>query len=347
MAMRHRYTRGCAALAVLAAAAMAALGGGPAGAVRWGEDYFPNVPVVTHDGKTVRFYDDLVRGRIVVVNFIYVTCPDLCSLSTARMARLRDMLGDAVGRDVFIYSVTIDPENDTPEVMRQYADAFDAGDGWLFLTGKPDDIHLLRWKLGERARTLSEHRSDMVLGNDATGEWRRISVMGNLKIVAQTVLEMDPEVRERVRPVSTDSLKRTRDDYRIENRPGEALYLKACSFCHTIGNGDRFGPDLKGVTARRDRDWLVRMLMDPDLMRKEKDPIALDLAARYPGVTMPYLGLSEADAEDVISYISTETERLGDLADSAGPEPGHDHHDHTHDHHKQSPLSESGMEETR
>lgn len=331
--MTRRKLWGFATPAVLAAAILGTLAGGPASAARWGEDYFPNFPVVTHEGKTVRFYDDLIRGKIVVINFIYTNCPDICSLSTARMAQVREWLGDAVGSKIFIYSITLDPENDTPEALRKYAEAFGAGNGWLFVTGKPEDIHTIRWKLGERSRYLAEHRSDMVMGNDSTGFWRRISLMGNLKVLTEQVRDMDPAWRAHKRAVSTESLRKTKQDYVIADRPGEALYLKACSYCHTVGVGDRIGPDLEDVTNRRDHEWLVRFLVAPDEVRASGDPVAAALGARFDGVNMPNLGLSKADAEDLIAYLEVETDRVHA---ARLPEPdeehGHDHASHEHVH---------------
>ena len=312
--MRRSLLWTIAAFTVLTVSTLGTFGGDTAWAARRGANYFSNLPVVTHEGKTLRFYDDLIKGKIVVINFVYTTCPDICSLSTARMAQVVKWLGERVGRDIFIYSITLDPGRDTPEVLAKYAKAFSAGPGWLFLTGKPEDIRLIRWKLGERSRTLSEHRPHMQIGNDRTGEWRRMSVMGSLKLVTQRILEMDPKWRAKKRAVSVESLKKTPRDYRIGNRPGEALYIKACAACHTVGKGNRVGPDLKGVTARRDRAWLIRYLVAPDVLRAQKDPIAVELDAKYEGVRMPNLGLSETDAGDVIvhlEYLETQMKRLG------------------------------------
>lgn len=75
----------------------------------WGANYFPNVPLVTQDGKTVHFYSDLLKGKMVVINFIYTKCRDSCPMETAKLAQVQRMLGDRVGRDVFFYSVSIDP----------------------------------------------------------------------------------------------------------------------------------------------------------------------------------------------------------------------------------------------
>lgn len=323
-----------AALTALAVSTLGSFGGDTASAARRGANYFTNLPVVTHEGKTLRFYDDLIEGKIVVINFVYTSCPDLCSLATSRMALvqkwLSEQLGERLGRDVFIYSISLDPENDSPEVLKEYAEAFNIGPGWLFLTGKPEDIKLIRWKLGERSRYLAEHRTDMVLGNGTTGEWRRTSLMGNLRLLTQEILEMDPKRRAQRRTVSAKTLEKTSRDYRLDNHPGEALYLKGCSTCHSIGKGDRVGPDLKGVTTRRDRAWLIRFLVAPDVLRAQKDPIAVELDARYKGVSMPNLGLSEVDAGDIIVYLEAQMKRLSAEAGLAKPEAGHDHHDHKH-----------------
>src|SRR5260221_10368088 len=85
---------------------------------RWGADYFPNVPLTTQDGVRVRFYDDLIKGKIVAINLIYTTCKYACPLETARLSQVAKLLGDRMGRDVFFYSITIDPDHDTPEVLK-------------------------------------------------------------------------------------------------------------------------------------------------------------------------------------------------------------------------------------
>src|SRR5262249_43440432 len=108
-----------AAFAAAAALATAVPGGLQAQGRPCGENYFPNLSVVTHEGKPVRFYDDLIKGKMVIVSFIYTSCPDICPLSTARMAQVEDKLGDRVGRDIFIISMTVDPENDTPDRLKE------------------------------------------------------------------------------------------------------------------------------------------------------------------------------------------------------------------------------------
>src|SRR5262245_43126643 len=117
------------AVAILSVGLAAA--GGP-----WGSDYFPNVPLITQDGTTVHFYDDLLKGKKVAVNLIYTSCKDECPLETARLVQVQRLLGDRVGKDVFFYSISIDPKRDTPGVLKAYAEKFGVGPGWLFLTGE-------------------------------------------------------------------------------------------------------------------------------------------------------------------------------------------------------------------
>src|SRR4051794_20248844 len=99
-----------AGIALLAALILSVPDSSNAQGRRWGEGYFPNLPVVTQDGKTLRFYDDVIKGKIVLVSFIYTSCPDICPLTTARLTQVEDKLGDMVGRDIFFVSLTVDPE---------------------------------------------------------------------------------------------------------------------------------------------------------------------------------------------------------------------------------------------
>ncbi len=268
----------------------------------WNAEYFPNVPVVAHDGRTFRFYDDLVKDKIVVVSFIYTSCSNICPLMTARLAQVKELVGERVGRDVVFLSITIDPLIDGPDVLRTYAETYGAGPGWLFLTGEPDDIDLIRRKLGERSRQKAEHRTDVILGNDMTGEWGRDSAFTEIEVLAENIRRMDPAWRAIAREPAPSEL--SDQAYTLAGTPGAALWAKACASCHTVGGGDRIGPDLARLAQRRDDAWLRRFLAAPDEMRAAGDPIALELDARYPGVRMPNLSLSSADIDDLLAYLA-------------------------------------------
>ncbi|MBR0975131.1 MULTISPECIES: SCO family protein [Bradyrhizobium] len=289
---------------------------------RWKEGYIPNVPVVTQDGRTLLFYDDVMKGRISIISFIYTSCRDICPVVTARLSQLEDNLGDSAGRDYFFVSISIDPLNDTPDKLKEYSKAFGIGSRWLFLTGKAQDIELIRHRLGERSRALTEHRNEVLLFNDVTGEWERNSAFGDINVLASAVRAMDPVQRAALRPTEQANAGTFVDD--PLNLPGQALFLKTCGGCHTIGRGNRVGPDLQGISTRRSRDWLTAYIMKPEKMRASKDPAALALAQKYPEVRMPNLGLSEFDSSDVIAYIEAMT--YARRADESTPHAHHHHH---------------------
>ncbi|HST23891.1 MAG TPA: SCO family protein [Blastocatellia bacterium] len=135
------------------------------------ERMFPNVILTTHEGKQVRFYDDLIKDKIVVINFMYANCEGVCPGITLNMAKVQKALGDRVGREIFFYSITLKPEKDTPEALKAYARMHGAGPGWLFLTGKPADIELIRRRQGfvdpdpELDKDTSNHIGNLRYGN--------------------------------------------------------------------------------------------------------------------------------------------------------------------------------------
>jgi cytochrome oxidase Cu insertion factor (SCO1/SenC/PrrC family)/cytochrome c2 len=289
---------------------------------RWGAGYFPNLPVVTQDGKTLRFYDDVIKGKMVIISFIYTNCPDICPLTTARLTQVEDALGDMVGRDIFFVSMTVDPVRDTPQQLKQFADGFHVGPGWLFLTGKPEDIKAINARLGDKSRTFDEHRNEIVLGNDATGEWQRNTVFGDINELLVDIRAMDPKWRDQLREAKPDPHSNT--GYALGPQPGQALFKRICAPCHTIGVGDRIGPDLRGVTERRDHAWLADFIMHPDKALARHDPIAMSLAEKFPGVHMPPLSIGDEDAKDLIAYLQTENAHLDEAKDP--PMPDHHHH---------------------
>jgi protein SCO1 len=302
--MQRTFLNAVAALSALSACvniAQAAVGH------RWGADYFPNLPVVTQDGKTVHFYDELIKNKIVVISFIYTRCNDLCPLTTARMAEVKDKLGDAMGRDIFFISMSVDPERDTPADLKFFADAYKTGPGWIFVTGTPQNIRAIDAKLGNTGTQLSDHRNQVVMGNDATGEWLRDSPFGDIDSLVLTIRGLDPKWRDQVRVAPAIAASNT--GFHLTNKPGEAMFAKLCTPCHTIGKGDRVGPDLAGVAERRDHTWLTNFIRHPQEMMAMKDPIAAALAEKYKGATMPDLGVTASDAPDIIAYLRAETAR--------------------------------------
>jgi len=141
-----------------------------------------------------------------------------------------------------------------------------------------------------------------------SGEWARNSVLGDVERFVMDVRAQIPEWRDQIRTPQRSAASDT--GYRLTAEPGQALFKKVCAPCHTIGVGDRAGPDLRGVTSRRERAWLTQFIMDPYKLRTQKDPLALALMAKYPGVLMPRLGIADNDAADLISYLVAQSARL-------------------------------------
>ena len=144
---------------------------------RIAERNLPNITLTTHEGRKVKFYDDLIKDKIVILNFMYAKCEGICPGTTANMVKLQRVLGDRVGKDIFIYSITLDPERDTPAVLNRYAKAYHTKPGWLFLTGNPKDVELLRRSLGFidldplRDANKSNHIGMLRYGNEARQLW--------------------------------------------------------------------------------------------------------------------------------------------------------------------------------
>lgn len=144
---------------------------------RLAERSFPNVTLTTHEGKKVKFYDDLLKDKIVLINFMYVKCEGICPGTTANLVRVQKLLGDRVGKDIFMYSITLKPEEDTPQKLAAYAKAYKVGPGWQFLTGDAKDVELLRQKLGfidrdpVRDANKSNHIGMLRWGNEPHTLW--------------------------------------------------------------------------------------------------------------------------------------------------------------------------------
>ncbi len=304
---RNGVALGVAALVALASMAPLAL----AQQTRWRADYFPNVVLQDQDGRRLRFYDDIIRGKVVAINFIYTTCTDICPLDTAQLRRVQQILGDRVGRDVFMYSISISPETDTPASLRRFMRTYEVGPGWTFLTGSRADVDLLQARLGIRPveqNNLSQHGTSIILGNEVTGQWIKRSSFEAPQLLADLL-------GQRLHNYAPQTVA-ARQSYAaageiIDTSPGAYIFRTRCRSCHTVGEGDRLGPDLRGVVSARPRAWLERWLRDPDDMIAERDPTAMAMMARYRNLPMPDLGLGEPDIQAVITYLRAQDEAAG------------------------------------
>jgi len=286
-------------LVILLAGSLALLAG------RVSPDHFPNIELMTQDGKKVHFYDDLIKDKIVAINLIYTHCQYSCPLETARLAQVQRILGDRVGKDIFFYSISIDPEHDTPAELKAYAEKYHAGPGWTFLTGKKDDIDFLSKKLGlysDPAATVDGHTPHLLIGNEATGQWMRNSALDNPRFMSQMIGDFLDNYKN-VKPQP----EKVTEAAKLNFDKGQYVFARECAACHTVGQGDKIGPDLLGITNARNRDWLVRMIQRPDLLLEEKDPLATTLFKKYNQVLMPNLRLDDEEVNAVIGYLVSQS----------------------------------------
>lgn len=159
-------------------------------------NYFPNVTLYTHEGKAVKFYDDLICGKLVAINMMYAQCEGICPGMTRNLRRVQERLGDRVGREVFMYSITLLPEQDTPERLKEYTDMHHIKPGWLFLTGARADIETLRHKLGFYDNDpivdadRSQHTGMVRIGNEALDRWSMAPALAEPDSIAQAILSI-------------------------------------------------------------------------------------------------------------------------------------------------------------
>ena len=155
--------------------------------------FLPNVPLITQNGEHVNFYDDMVQGKTVLLNFFLISCKEgRCPVAMANIRRVQELLGDRMGKDIFFLSITLQPEFDSPKALKAYAEGLDAKPGWAFLTGKAADIETLRRGLGfvdidpERDRDLTNHIGMARYGDDSLNRWGSVSLRSSSINIAST-----------------------------------------------------------------------------------------------------------------------------------------------------------------
>jgi len=163
------------AIIALVAVAMPAVGQQSAADVEAASrDYFTDTQLVTQDGEAVRFYSDVLKDQVVVINFIFTNCQGACPMMTQKLRMARDQLDSEVAEKILFVSISIDPTRDTPEALREFAKAQHADGNWVFLTGEQGDIDLVVKKLGQYFPDVDEHSTLMIAGNVGTRLWMKL-----------------------------------------------------------------------------------------------------------------------------------------------------------------------------
>jgi protein SCO1/2 len=137
------------------------------------QNYFTDVILVDQHGNKLRFYSDLIKGNVVVINSFFTSCRSSCPVMAATLARIQEWLGDRMGKQVRFISLTLDPEVDTPERLRAFAGHLKAGPGWEFVTGSRENLEFALRKLGQYAEPSGDHSNVFIIGNERTGLWKK------------------------------------------------------------------------------------------------------------------------------------------------------------------------------
>lgn len=151
----------------------------------------PDVTLVNQDGQPVNFYRDLVKDKVVAMNFIFTTCTTICSPMGANFAQFQALMGDRVGRDVHLISISVDPVIDTPQRLKAWGQKFQAGPGWTLLTGSKHQVNTLLKALGVFTADKWSHAPLVLVGNEATGRWTRANGLIPPKQLAQILKTLD------------------------------------------------------------------------------------------------------------------------------------------------------------
>jgi len=156
------------------------------------QQHLPNIPLISHQGERVHFYNDLIKDKAVTLNFFYTHCDEICPLVTANLAKVQKLLGSQVGRDIHMYSFTLKPEQDTLDDIRRYRQKFDAGPGWTFFTAKSSDMEKLRKAIGFTYpdpavdKDKTQHIGNVRYGNEPLMLWSACPGMARASWIAET-----------------------------------------------------------------------------------------------------------------------------------------------------------------
>lgn len=155
--------------------------------------YFTDLKVITNEGREVRFYSDLLKDKVVLISFFYLDCGTVCPLQNKILAELQNLLGDRLGKDILILSLTVDPARDNPALVNAYGRAWNAKPGRLFLTGSKINVDWINYKLGGFVEDPTTHKTTYLLGNVKTGHWMTVRPDTKARVLADNLLKLVEE----------------------------------------------------------------------------------------------------------------------------------------------------------
>jgi len=149
--------------------------------------YFTDLPVIAQDGKERRFFSDILKDKVVLIYMFFSNCENTCPVINQRLANVQDLLGDHLGTDITLISITTDPARDTPAVVKEYSSYFDPRPGWLFLTGEKQNIETIVRRLGHTSADPTDHIAFLMVGNVAKAKWTKLKPSASEAEIAETL----------------------------------------------------------------------------------------------------------------------------------------------------------------
>jgi protein SCO1/2 len=135
--------------------------------------YFTDTVLINQNGEKMRFYSDLLEGKTVIIDTFFSTCQSACLPMTRNLENVQEALGDRLGKDAHIISITVDSTMDTPAQLKAFSAKFHARPGWYFLTGSKENVEFVLKKLGQYVDDKQNHLNIFIIGNESTGLWKK------------------------------------------------------------------------------------------------------------------------------------------------------------------------------
>jgi len=149
-------------------------------------EYFTDTKLKTQADRSVRFYSDLLKDKVVLISFVFTQCGDACPLITAKLVQVKRELGEAFGRDLRFISISVDPQHDRPQDLAKFARKLDAvHPQWLFVTGEPANVEHVVKKLGLWTPDVESHTTAMIVGSPRQARWKKVRPDAPAKIIAE------------------------------------------------------------------------------------------------------------------------------------------------------------------
>lgn len=161
--------------------------------------YFTDVELINQNGEKMKFYSDLIQGKVVIINSFFATCQGSCLPLNQNLAKVQEALGDRLGKDVYILSISVDPTVDTPPNLKQYANKLKARPGWFFLTGSKENVNFALKKIGQYVDDKQDHLNIFIIGNERTGLWKKafgLAKSEELVKVVDSVVNDQPNAKQ-------------------------------------------------------------------------------------------------------------------------------------------------------